>query len=190
MEINSWQVLFQKNFLDISSLIELPSRQEKLTKYNENGSIIEEDNKNFNDNVVNYCDSRYNYPKYKEIFYVCKNKLEGILGEKLYPTYYYDRFYYNNSFLNRHIDRPSCEISVSVNISSNLDYDWPLFFEINKEIHGVPTKPGDAIIYKGMEVPHWRQSLIGKKELYYHQIFFHFVRANGHFLEYAFDRIT
>jgi len=58
-------------------------------------------------------------------------------------------------------------------------------------------KPGDGLLYKGCERPHWRDAMPGiptipnkkkfwnffkkneQDELYYHQIFFHYVLANG-----------
>ena len=132
--------------------------------------------------------SRYNYPKYKDLFYTVKDIVEKIIHEKLYPTYYYDRFYFKGSELVRHTDRPSCEISVSLNISSNTDYDWPIWYELgNGQQHELVTKPGDGVLYKGCVLPHWREPLKGNKDTYYHQIFFHYVRRDGPYLHYAYD---
>jgi hypothetical protein len=147
--------------------------------------------------------SRYNYPPYKEVHYEIKNKLESFLGEKLYPTYYYDRFYFSGQELKRHTDRDSCEISVSVHVRTDLERGWN--FEILTENTSRPgshcitlTVPGDAILYKGCERPHWRnpmpygkevsgdrlrkvmgRKVIGGQQLCYHQAFFHYVFANG-----------
>jgi len=183
-----WQALYLKDFLDVSDLKENPPEERKFIRYTHKGIEEYSDQQPEYGNVPN-CFSRYNYPKYKQLYYQCKSKVEEIMGEKLYPTYFYDRFYFDGSYLKPHIDRPSCEISVSLNMSSNLKNNWPLFFEINKELHAVNTNPGDAILYKGMDIPHWRQTLVADDEEYYHQVFFHFVRADGHFLEYAFDRL-
>lgn len=51
-------------------------------------------------------------------------KLEEAIGKKLYNTYYYDRFYNPGQALSNHADRPACEISVTVHISSNLNQSW------------------------------------------------------------------
>jgi len=187
MEINSDSILVIKNFIDISDYIEVPPKEKTHLKYFKNGSF---ENISNNETITtNNCSSRYNYPKYKQLYFDSKKILESILKEKLYPTYYYDRFYYNNSELKPHIDRPSCEISISLNLSSNLHYDWPLFFNLDNEIHGVITNPGDAVIYEGMKMSHWRHKLIGNEKSFYHQMFLHFVRADGNFLEYAYDKI-
>lgn len=65
--------------------------------------------------------SRYSHPYYKEAHYQIKKVVENIIGKKLYPTYYYDRFYFYNQELSKHVDREACEISVSVHISTNLE---------------------------------------------------------------------
>jgi len=51
-------------------------------------------------------------------------------------------------------------------------------------------------VYKGCERPHWREPMPGsnkkifdkKEELYYHQIFFHYVLADGERAHCAWDR--
>lgn len=154
--------------------------------------------------------SRYSYPTYKESYYKIKNRLENIIGNNLYPTYYYDRFYFPGQELSIHTDRPSCEISVTVHISSNLKKPWPIWVKgcdeydedknVTKRGESVPVilSPGDGLIYKGCERPHWRDPMPGKKrniirkffkrkELYYHQVFFHYVLANGNRVHHAWD---
>jgi hypothetical protein len=131
--------------------------------------------------------ARYNYPKYKEICYKLKSSIENFMGEKLYPTYYFDRFYFSGSSLHKHIDRPACEISVSLQISNTTGVDWPLNFLSGEETLGYVMRPGDAILYKGMEFLHWRDKLECPKDAYFHQAFFHYVRADGYYLQYAND---
>lgn len=132
--------------------------------------------------------ARYNYPKFRTLHYEIKNTVEKVIGEKLYPTYYYDRFYFKGHDLKPHKDRESCEISVSMHISTNADYDWPIYFMQDDETVSVPTgNPGDAVLYKGCELEHWREPLMGNKDTYYHQIFFHYVRRDGYNVQYAYD---
>ena len=150
--------------------------------------------------------ARYSHPQYKRIHSGVRKKLEKILGNKLYNTYYYDRFYFAGQSLSKHNDRPSCEISVTVHISSNLPVDWPVWIKtpdtytdktknqilIPGEERSVILNPGDGMIYKGCERPHWRDVMPTPKprkrdwllrrkppEYYYHQIFFHYVLSNG-----------
>lgn len=155
---------------------------------------------------VNGSVARYNIPIYKELHYLVKKELEDILKIDLYPTYFYDRFYFAGQQLKRHSDRPSCEISVTLQISSNhSDNPWPIWFEKpdGKEAY-VLMKDGDAIVYKGCEREHWRDPLPSRynqtqklwrkvrrlsDDTYHHQIFLHYVDANGPFAHYANDLI-
>ena len=143
------------------------------------------------DQVEGSC-CRYNHPDYKELHYEIKKKTEAVIGRKLYPTYYYDRFYFPGQELTIHADRPACEISISVHIASNIEGKWPLWIKTpNGERHSIALRPGDGMLYKGCERPHWRDPLpreytktwygkkVEKEGLFYHQIFFHYVLADG-----------
>lgn len=144
--------------------------------------------------------SRYSHPKYRKIHTDIRLKIEKIIGKKLCNTYYYDRFYFPNQELVKHVDRDACEISVSIHIGSNIDVDWA--FELttpHNEDKKLFLSPGDGIIYKGCEIPHWREKLQVKKspidllvkqeQKYYHQIFFHYVLMDGYRCQYANDYI-
>ena len=145
--------------------------------------------------------ARYWHPQYRSIHSGIRLKLEKELGRKLYNTYYYDRFYFPGQELTKHTDRDACEISVTVNVSTNLKKPWPIWIKTPDTYNGedrntvlkygkevsVNLEPGDGMIYKGCERPHWRKpmpdektKIFGKKkDLYYHQIFFHYVLADG-----------
>ena len=133
--------------------------------------------------------ARYNHPIYRDLHYKIKGLLEKVFDIDLYPTYYYDRFYSSGQELKKHVDRPSCEISVSLFISSNTEEPWPLYFDspTRGEI-GIITIPGDICVYKGCDVVHWRTPLQGDDKTYHHQLFLHYVNANGNYLHHAFDR--
>ena len=148
--------------------------------------------------------ARYNVPEYRQIHLQIKTKLEEVIGKKLFPTYFYDRFYFAGQELTMHTDRDACEISVSVHISSNTDKEWPFKIRTCEGMEGSANlKPGDGLLYKGCERPHWREPLesrygkwktkwrkFRKKEddTYYHQVFFHYVLANGQRQHCAYDR--
>ena len=68
---------------------------------------------------VNGSLATYTHPQYRQAHTKIRLILEDILGEKLYNTYYYDRYYFVGQRLFRHADRDACEISVSIQISSN-----------------------------------------------------------------------
>ena len=113
-------------------------------------------------------------------------------GMDLIPTYSYARVYQTGSELKRHKDRPSCEISTTLNLGGD---PWPIFIDPTgsnnvideyKNIHkpGAPPgveitlEPGDMLMYSGCELEHWRKPFQGKL---CGQVFLHYNHANGRF---------
>lgn len=138
---------------------------------------------------VNGSLSRYWHPQYRQAHFDIKEKIENVIGRKLYETYYFDRFYFSGQQLIKHTDRDSCEISVTVHISTNLPEshaNWPVCITTPYgEDHCVVLNSGDGMIYKGCEREHWRDPMktpinfFKRKDYYYHQIFFHYVLQDG-----------
>jgi hypothetical protein len=109
---------------------------------------------------VNGSLSRYNHPKYKFIQNQIRLILQDILQEELYNTYYFDRFYFEGQRLIRHKDRDACEISVSVQISTNSLIPWSFCIQNleGKEV-SADINDGWGILYMGCELEHWRDPL-------------------------------
>src|SRR5215510_5986256 len=55
----------------------------------------------------------------------------------LYPTYSFVRIYLKGAYLEKHQDRPSCEVSATVPLSYDSPYIWPLYIESNQKTIGV-----------------------------------------------------
>lgn len=106
---------------------------------------------------------------------------------KLIPTYSYYRVYRNGDTLEKHKDRPSCEISCTLCFNFSYDsekYKWPIYMDGNS----VEQDPGDLVIYRGCDLDHWRESLDYPEDVWQIQGFFHYVNANGPFArEHKFD---
>ena len=100
-------------------------------------------------------------------------------GLDLLCTYAYWRMYTLNAALEKHKDRPSCEISVTIMIGSD-GKPWPIFMDGNS----FDLKPGQALIYLGCELEHWRDSFKGD---YHNQTFLHYVDQDGPFKDYRLD---
>jgi len=110
--------------------------------------------------------------------------MEKETGLKLYPAYTYARIYKKEDVLKRHKDRFSCEISTTMNLGGD---DWPLYLEPDSSKGGVKEgvgyvsentkgvrvdlKPGDMMVYRGMELEHWRDKFKGKQCI---QAFLHY----------------
>ena len=107
----------------------------------------------------------------------CHPAIEEQTGLELEPTYSFSRVYQGGEELKPHTDRPSCEISVTINVACTGD-KWPSWMQCG---NNDPTKcmlnPGDAVIYKGCEVMHWRRKLPeGQINV---QFMLHYVSKNG-----------
>lgn len=103
--------------------------------------------------------------------------IERYTGKQLYLTYNYYRTYRTGAILKMHRDRPACEISVTLNIGQK-GKPWPIWIlNYEEEPHKVPLKPGDALVYHGCDLYHWRSKLKGSD--FVSQVFFHYVDKNG-----------
>jgi len=110
--------------------------------------------------------------------------LENILQEELVPTYSYARLYTNGNVLESHTDRPSCEISLSIQLGRSHHYSWPIYAGSQR----FDLAEGDAMLYKGIDIPHWRDRCAGPPDYYSGQLFCHFVRVAGPYAKHAGDQ--
>ena len=94
-------------------------------------------------------------------------------GLDLCPTYSYARAYKKGDELKKHKDRPSCEISTTINLGGD---PWPIFIEGTK----VLLEVGDMLVYSGCELEHWREPFDGN---ICGQVFLHYNHVNGPFAE-------
>ena len=109
---------------------------------------------------------------------------------KLVPTYSYARIYKNGDILERHKDRPSCEISTTLNLGGD---PWAIFIDGTgsnnvideyKNIHKsnapkgtkITLDVGDMLVYSGCELEHWREPFEGNV---CGQVFLHYNHVNG-----------
>jgi hypothetical protein len=100
---------------------------------------------------------------------------------KLFPTYSYWRYYVFGATLLNHVDRPSCEISVTACIKK---YDnWPLIIE--KET--IELEEGDALLYAGCDHKHGRPGIYKGEGMA--QVFFHYVNKEGPYTHHAYEQI-
>ena len=92
-------------------------------------------------------------------------------GLEVVPTYSYARIYKKGDILHKHKDRPSCEISTTLNLGGD---PWPIFLEGEQ----VDLNIGDMLIYEGCKLEHWRDKFEGEN---CGHVFLHYNDANGQF---------
>jgi hypothetical protein len=110
---------------------------------------------------------------------------EEVSRLKLFPTYSYFRVYRRGDELAKHKDRPACEISMTLCLGYEAEQPWPIFVEGPEGASSVSLAPGDAMVYRGIECPHWREALAGEKLA---QVFLHYVDQNGPYAEWKYDK--
>ena len=114
----------------------------------------------------------------------CQPIMEKTTGLKLDPNYTYARIYKKGDELKRHKDRFSCEISTTMNLGGD---PWPIYLSPNENVGApdgkkitaaskakgikVDLKPGDMLVYRGIELEHWREKFKGKECV---QVFLHY----------------
>jgi hypothetical protein len=105
-------------------------------------------------------------------------ELGRLVGRDLAPTYSYTRRYAGGEVLARHTDRASCEISVTVSIQIPKG-GGPSIMHLkapNSKETKVEMMEGDACVYAGTEVEHWRERF---RVDGYIQLFLHFITKRG-----------
>lgn len=127
----------------------------------------------------------YNYRPFLKLLCEKISYMNDIMNEPMLPTYCYARVYQNGEILKKHLDRPSCEISVTLHLGG--DHPWNIYMtKPNDESIGIDLKPGQAIIYQGMISEHWRDPFEGNN---YGQVFLHYVKGDGNYWEHYGDRM-
>jgi hypothetical protein len=69
----------------------------------------------------------YNFLPFVKLLVKKISHVNELLGEEVLPTYTYARFYVKDEMLAPHTDRPSCEISVTLNLGG--DQEWPIYIK-------------------------------------------------------------
>jgi hypothetical protein len=137
------------------------------------------------DKFVPGAPSGYGHPCMERVLQQLLSMVETVTSRALFPTYSYFRVYRRGDVLPRHVDRPACEISLSLCLGYEGTNDWPLWLNCAEGTFAASLRPGDGVVYKGIEVEHWREPLEGE---FAAQVFLHYVDQNGPHAEWRFDK--
>jgi hypothetical protein len=111
------------------------------------------------------CDRRYgvhNEPMARFFLHQLAPAVSAIVGEPVTPAYSYSMSYRAGAVLAAHTDREQCEYTVSLLIESTTTNDrkpWPLWLEVAGSPVAVRQQPGDALVFAGRRLRHWRDRL-------------------------------
>jgi hypothetical protein len=111
------------------------------------------------------------------------HQLTGLVSEvaqaPVKPTYSYSSAYQAGAALRAHVDREQCDYTMSLLIDQSPEFEqhpWPLWFCTPHGHQSVTLSPGDAALFRGCELPHWRDASPhpGRQTM----LLFHYVSAS------------
>ena len=138
------------------------------------------------DGIAEGSSSWYGHKPLDGILDFLRPAFERAIGEPLLPTYSFIRCYPRGTRLIRHRDRQACEVSVTLPIAGSDGTPWPIHLGLRHKALAAPDMAlGDALIYSGCELWHWREPLAADWRL---QLFLHYVRRDGRYAEWKFDK--
>jgi hypothetical protein len=106
--------------------------------------------------------------------------VSAIADAPLKPSYVYVAAYQSGGDLPRHTDREQCEYSITLLVDfspePSLESPWPLWLETPRSTVRVSQALGDALLYRGRRIAHFRRRL--PDGMTSTSIFFHYVRED------------
>lgn len=99
------------------------------------------------------------------------NLVQSVANTPLKPSYCYMSVYPKGSVLTKHTDRAQCIWNASITFARTHGI-WPIHVDGHKGPASIHADIGEVIVYRGTEIPHWRDALPEGKATV---CFFHFV---------------
>ena len=122
----------------------------------------------------------YNEPVARFFHHQLAGVMSQAAGEPVKPSYVYFASYQGGAVLEKHTDREQCEFSMTFCVDCTPEpeaqTDWPIHLETSRGAVTVYQAIGDALLYRGCQVPHYRKRLW--KGATSSSIFFHYVRES------------
>tara|TARA_E500000318_G_scaffold53803_1_gene50071 strand:- start:796 stop:1920 length:1125 start_codon:yes stop_codon:yes gene_type:complete len=175
---NQNKYLYLPNFLDKDNCQELVKEFKKLIDQGESKK----------DPQCPLSDSLGHTALFDSLLEQLTPQMEQATGKKLFPTYAYARWYAPGDELKIHRDRPSCEVSATITLGFQGE-QWPIYMgydQEKKDCRQINMNVGDAVVYKGEELYHWREKY--KEGQWQAQVFIHYVDQDGPNAEWKYDK--
>ena len=127
----------------------------------------------------------YGADGFETLLAMMTDPVSKVMGKPLLPTYSYARLYRHGDNLRAHRDRPGSEYSLSMPLGYEAEKPWPIYLR-DKLDRGVEIvcDVGDALLYNGVEVTHWREPFTGQRQF---MAFLFFVDAHGPYAGEVYD---
>lgn len=103
--------------------------------------------------------SRHNDPLLSCIHRQLAYLVQSVANEPLKPSYCYLGVYPQGAELVKHTDRTQCRWNVSITYRRTSPSVWPIYVEVDSAPVRIDADIGQPVIYRGTDVPHWREPL-------------------------------
>lgn len=115
------------------------------------------------DGQVAWRDVAHNEPLAQFFHQSIANLLNRFMTEKVKPSYCYLARYLPGAVLHKHKDREQCAWNMSLVFdstpSAERDDAWPIYVEVDGQVREIRLGVGEALLYRGTQIPHWREAL-------------------------------
>lgn len=147
----------EQRYCELPSLIH-SAHVAALGRYYQN--LIDKGEWKLGDAQVRHRHGQHNEPVARYFHHQLIGMVSRIAGEPLKPSYSYASAYRGGAILGAHVDRKQCEFTLSLLVeddAASSTRPWPLWFHLPQGKIAVTQKAGDAVLFRGCELPHWRE---------------------------------
>jgi len=183
MEVDTWQQAFEeKEYLILESVLTEPLRSVAYEYALKRALLTRETT---SAGAAPGTPSFYGDPLMDTLLDLVHSVAETFTGLALFPTFSDLRVYARGAIVNPHTQRPAGEIALSVSLGFEAPKPWPFFIGTRHGFQAAHLDPGDGILYRASDCPHWRGELDGEHHV---QAFFHYVACRGPNAEWKYDK--
>jgi hypothetical protein len=166
-----------KDHVPVAGLIH-PFHLSALRRYYRN--LIRTGRVRLGDNQSSQRYAAHNDPIARFFHHQLTSIVSRIVDQPVKPSYVYMASYQGGARLNKHVDREQCEFSVTLCLDYSpeppLATPWPLRLQTSEATVTVFQAIGDALLYRGRMLPHYRDELPPHHSST--SMFFHYVRED------------
>ena len=127
--------------------------------------------------------SKFSYGTFDDLLKEKCEYFSDIVGKKLLPTFSAARLYGKGQVMPYHVDQDACEYAVTTNLGWKGKNLYP--FYLTNDAHEVLLDKNECVVYKGIEIPHWREKWDCEEDDWLVQLFMFYVDADGPYAEHA-----
>jgi hypothetical protein len=158
----------KQGYIVINNLVD-PKEVARLYDY----TIQRVERGNLDDGQVPGSPSFYQDQEVVQLQKNCINAIQASIQLKLLNVFCYHRVYRTGAVLKAHKDSTRAEIPASINLGQKGE-PWDLWLlDYDENTRKIRLNPGDALIYHGSKLMHWREKLVNSD--FVSQVMFHFV---------------